>query len=290
MKALGLHPEWAVFRDMWRGFISGGTSNPSWAWERLTFFKINDDDDEPGWFSARPPPSSSCLFNDSARQYTCFYPFCMCVHTTSTFLLLLDWYYFLPIFYLFFAFNSLLDSCIATHKSQPSKKSNSGNSDSKFLCPMCSRSKRPKLEVILALLVNLQNLPVRIPEGEALQSLAERAMAWQDKARRLLGTDELSMALSRLSALNQQMAEHVAREKTEKIIRSELQKAASHGGASSNLGLLDYQNQGYNFMQVYSETDTPALHCEQEVVTQTMPFNEMVFEHAYSSASRQHQG
>ena len=29
MKALGLHPEWAVFRDMWRGFISGGTSNSS---------------------------------------------------------------------------------------------------------------------------------------------------------------------------------------------------------------------------------------------------------------------
>ena len=29
IKALGLHPEWTVFRDMWRGFISGGTSNPS---------------------------------------------------------------------------------------------------------------------------------------------------------------------------------------------------------------------------------------------------------------------
>ena len=29
MKELGLHAEWAVFRDMWRGFISGGTSNPS---------------------------------------------------------------------------------------------------------------------------------------------------------------------------------------------------------------------------------------------------------------------
>ena len=25
----GLHPEWAVFRDMWRGLISGKTSNPS---------------------------------------------------------------------------------------------------------------------------------------------------------------------------------------------------------------------------------------------------------------------
>ena len=29
MKVLGLHPEGAVFWDMWRGFISGGTSNPS---------------------------------------------------------------------------------------------------------------------------------------------------------------------------------------------------------------------------------------------------------------------
>ena len=26
---LGLHPEWAVFRDMRRGLISGQTSNPS---------------------------------------------------------------------------------------------------------------------------------------------------------------------------------------------------------------------------------------------------------------------
>ena len=28
-KMLSLHPERAVFRDMWRGSISGGTSNPS---------------------------------------------------------------------------------------------------------------------------------------------------------------------------------------------------------------------------------------------------------------------
>ena len=37
MMVLGLHPEWAVFRDMWRGFISGGTSNPSWAWRNGRF-------------------------------------------------------------------------------------------------------------------------------------------------------------------------------------------------------------------------------------------------------------
>jgi hypothetical protein len=29
MEELSLHPEWAVFRDMWRGIISGKTSNPS---------------------------------------------------------------------------------------------------------------------------------------------------------------------------------------------------------------------------------------------------------------------
>lgn len=39
--------------------------------------------------------------------------------------------------------------------------------DTKFLCPLCMRSRRPRLETILALLVALQRLPVRLPEGEA---------------------------------------------------------------------------------------------------------------------------
>ena len=29
LEKLGLHKEWAVFRDMWRGLISRKTSNPS---------------------------------------------------------------------------------------------------------------------------------------------------------------------------------------------------------------------------------------------------------------------
>ena len=41
MDELGLHSEWAVFRDMWRSLISRKTSNPSWKNGRL---KINDDD------------------------------------------------------------------------------------------------------------------------------------------------------------------------------------------------------------------------------------------------------
>uniref|UniRef100_A0AAR2JSN8 [histone H3]-trimethyl-L-lysine(4) demethylase n=1 Tax=Pygocentrus nattereri TaxID=42514 RepID=A0AAR2JSN8_PYGNA len=56
-------------------------------------------------------------------------------------------------------------------------------SQKKFLCPLCQRSRRPRLETILSLLVSLQKLPVRLPEGEALQCLTERAMSWQDRAR-----------------------------------------------------------------------------------------------------------
>uniref|UniRef100_A0A4W5KUE2 [histone H3]-trimethyl-L-lysine(4) demethylase n=1 Tax=Hucho hucho TaxID=62062 RepID=A0A4W5KUE2_9TELE len=51
--------------------------------------------------------------------------------------------------------------------------------EAKFLCPLCQRSRRPRLETILSLLVSLQKLPVRLPEGEALQCLTERAMGWQ---------------------------------------------------------------------------------------------------------------
>ena len=39
MDELGLQPEWAVFRDMWRGFISGQTSDPSRLWKKYKFKK-----------------------------------------------------------------------------------------------------------------------------------------------------------------------------------------------------------------------------------------------------------
>merc|ERR1719445_2238768 len=71
--------------------------------------------------------------------------------------------------------------------------------DIKFLCPACLRSRRPRLETILSLLVSLQKLTVRLPEGEALQCLTERAMAWQDRARTVLGRPELTAALSQVT-------------------------------------------------------------------------------------------
>lgn len=79
----------------------------------------------------------------------------------------------------------------------------------KFLCPVCLRSRRPRLETILSLLVSLQKLPVRLAEGEALQCLTERAMAWQDRARQMLTTPELAAALATLSVLTQRRQEQV---------------------------------------------------------------------------------
>merc|ERR1719433_680430 len=71
--------------------------------------------------------------------------------------------------------------------------------DIKFLCPACLRSRRPRLETILSLLVSLQKLTVRLPEGEALQCLTERAMAWQDRTRTVLARPDLTAALAKLS-------------------------------------------------------------------------------------------
>jgi len=65
----------------------------------------------------------------------------------------------------------------------------------KFICPLCHRTRRPHLQTILTLLLQLQRLPVRIQEGEALQCLTERAMKWQDKAKNVLASDECKMRL-----------------------------------------------------------------------------------------------
>jgi len=88
----------------------------------------------------------------------------------------------------------------------------------RYLCGYCARSQRPRLDIILSLLVSLQKLPVRLPEGEALQCLTERAMHWQDRARQLLATDELSACLAQLSTASQRMNEGLARKKQDKVL------------------------------------------------------------------------
>uniref|UniRef100_A0A8C1N1D4 [histone H3]-trimethyl-L-lysine(4) demethylase n=1 Tax=Cyprinus carpio TaxID=7962 RepID=A0A8C1N1D4_CYPCA len=77
--------------------------------------------------------------------------------------------------------------------------------NTRFLCPRCQRSRRPRLETILALLVALQRLPVRLPEGEALQCLTERAINWQGRAKQALDTPEVQRGLERLQQVEQEM-------------------------------------------------------------------------------------
>uniref|UniRef100_A0A674BV38 [histone H3]-trimethyl-L-lysine(4) demethylase n=1 Tax=Salmo trutta TaxID=8032 RepID=A0A674BV38_SALTR len=100
--------------------------------------------------------------------------FCLCRKTASGFMLQCelckDWFH---------------GACVPLPKTGSQKKLmgtagwQSNSKEAKFLCPLCQRSRRPRLETILSLLVSLQKLPVRLPEGEALQCLTERAMGWQ---------------------------------------------------------------------------------------------------------------
>uniref|UniRef100_A0A3B3XYM6 [histone H3]-trimethyl-L-lysine(4) demethylase n=1 Tax=Poecilia mexicana TaxID=48701 RepID=A0A3B3XYM6_9TELE len=239
--------------------------------------------------------------------------FCLCRKTASGFMLQCelckDWFH---------------GACVPLPKMGTQKKVGvswqSNSKDSKFLCPLCQRSRRPRLETILSLLVSLQKLPVRLPEGEALQCLTERAMSWQDRARQALATEELSSALAKLSVLSQRMVEQAAREKTEKIINAELLKAAANpdlqghiqtfqqsgfSRAASPRPSVDYDDEETDSDEDIRETYgydmkdpgevKPYLFCDEEipvkseeVVSHMWPAATPSFcaEHAYSSASK----
>uniref|UniRef100_A0AAX7VUB9 [histone H3]-trimethyl-L-lysine(4) demethylase n=1 Tax=Astatotilapia calliptera TaxID=8154 RepID=A0AAX7VUB9_ASTCA len=240
--------------------------------------------------------------------------FCLCRKTASGFMLQCelckDWFH---------------GACVPLPKTGSQKKIGvnwqSNSKDSKFLCPLCQRSRRPRLETILSLLVSLQKLPVRLPEGEALQCLTERAMSWQDRARQALATEELSSALAKLSVLSQRMVEQAAREKTEKIINAELQKAAANpdlqghiqtfqqsgfSRATSPRPSVDYDDEetdsdediretyGYD-MKVWEASVKPYLFCDEEIPVKSEEVVSHMWlaatpsfcvEHAYSSASK----
>lgn len=92
-----------------------------------------------------------------------------------------------------------------------------GFKDCKFLCINCYRTRRPRLETILSLLMSLQKLYIRVPEGEALQCLTERAMNWQDRARQLLQQTEIEAAVLSLSKLTQKCLEMTVNTTNDKI-------------------------------------------------------------------------
>lgn len=109
--------------------------------------------------------------------------------------------------------------------------------DSRFLCPRCQRSRRPRLETILALLVALQRLPVRLPEGEALQCLTERAITWQGRAKEALETTELQQALQRLQELKETL--HCETKKEEVMAGSSVIVLSDSEGEEGVIDLTD---------------------------------------------------
>uniref|UniRef100_A0A8C6PK76 [histone H3]-trimethyl-L-lysine(4) demethylase n=1 Tax=Nothobranchius furzeri TaxID=105023 RepID=A0A8C6PK76_NOTFU len=102
--------------------------------------------------------------------------------------------------------------------------------DTRFLCPQCQRSRRPRLETILALLVALQRLPVRLPEGEALQCLTERAITWQGRAKEALETPELLQVLLKLQELKETLQCDARRAEEERDGNSVIVLSDSEGG------------------------------------------------------------
>ncbi|KAK2491214.1 hypothetical protein MC885_014487 [Smutsia gigantea] len=218
--------------------------------------------------------------------------FCICRKTASGFMLQCelckDWFH---------------NSCVPLPKSSSQKKGSSWQAkEVKFLCPLCMRSRRPRLETILSLLVSLQKLPVRLPEGEALQCLTERAMSWQDRARQALATDELSSALAKLSVLSQRMG-HLP-----SFQQSAFNRVAS-SVSSSPRQTMDYDDEetdsdediretyGYDMKDTASVKSSsslePNLFCDEEipikseeVVTHMWTAPSFCAEHAYSSASK----
>ncbi|XP_008480460.2 lysine-specific demethylase 5A-like [Diaphorina citri] len=67
-----------------------------------------------------------------------------------------------------------------------------------YLCPCCLRSKRPNLQTILSLVVNLEKINVRIPEGEILQALIERVMTWIDRVKKFMSHKEIERLRAQL--------------------------------------------------------------------------------------------
>ena len=123
----------------------------------------------------------------------------------------------------------------------PGEQGKNGGSESSesFLCSTCIRSRRPSLATVLDLIVDLQKLTVSLPEGEALQCLAERAMAWQDKARSLLATQEVALLLEEVvaskEAMDARMEETIENIEKELLFLNKSSKEAAGVGLAPNV-------------------------------------------------------
>jgi histone demethylase JARID1 len=135
------------------------------------------------------------------------------------------------------------DSCVQNYLStnvrkkqqtQQSSASESLQPQQHFICILCSRGRRPKIETILSLLCSLQKLPIRILEGELLQCVAERAITWQDRVRSALSSHaDLANGHSRALKLQNQPSYHLTQ--TNQLICSPVSVSESVPNARQSL-------------------------------------------------------
>jgi histone demethylase JARID1 len=63
----------------------------------------------------------------------------------------------------------------------------------KFLCGSCIRTRRPGMDMVNLMVLNLRKVPVLMPEALALERLAHRATEWQQRARQALALAQDSL-------------------------------------------------------------------------------------------------
>ncbi|GBN11260.1 Lysine-specific demethylase 5C, partial [Araneus ventricosus] len=175
--------------------------------------------------------------------------------------------------------------CMPPSRTVPSGRKG-GQGGGRWLCGGCLRSRRPRLETILSLLMALQKLPVRLAEGEALQCLTERGMAWQDRAKQALKTEEVASALVALSAMSQQKTEMTYCEKSEQIVHTELQKVSAPAENKSEDLLQRWRNLIPSDKCEGKDLPVPEAPPKIETVDLTGESAHTDTEHAYSSASK----
>lgn len=170
-------------------------------------------------------------------------------------------------------FNWYHTSCICPPKTVHGKSIGKGynswsaSREVHYLCTLCCRSRRPRLDNILQLLMSLQKLPVRVPEGEALQFLTERAMNWQDRAKQALENVEIARILTE------------ARSQAEKLI-AEKQAAVpnSAGHSGTQLNVIFYQKllmvkKVHKEKKLESKTNVSELTLPSDVEMKTTTIN-----------------
>ena len=123
--------------------------------------------------------------------------------------------------------------------------------DSRFVCNVCVRTRRPRLDGLVSLLISLKKVPVVVTEGLALQCLVERAIAWQKRAKQFIvaGTAGLEAVRQQLRRM-EELKGNIRRWRAEaecsrdgKSTTSQVQLASSAGAKICNVccvGRLKY--------------------------------------------------